>query len=180
MRVVFLLLALTTALSGCVINGVRPHDGGEVPPGRAVVMYGVTVAGAWGYPRFGVALDHYDMAEQAITGNCFSFDRLQADVPATPAPTRYFAFDAPPGHYIFSAFNGSAFDGRHLAFEAQAGRVIYIGNFVLGEQKTVTLARELDPVTRRAIAASQPGLAPVLQLAPQVAAAPGRPLLCAP
>ena len=50
------LLALTAALSGCVINGVRPYDGGEASAGRAVVVYGLTVAGAWGYPRFGVTL----------------------------------------------------------------------------------------------------------------------------
>jgi hypothetical protein len=174
------LLALTAALSGCVINSVRPCDGGEASAGRAVVVYGLTVAGAWGYPRFGVTLDHYDLGKQAITGNCFSFDRLEATVPAAPAPTRYFAFDAPPGHYVFSAFNTSKFDGQNLAFEARPGRAVYIGNFVLGEQTTVTLHRELDDATRQAIAASQPALALPLQPAPQVVAQPGRPFLCAP
>ncbi|WP_457426838.1 hypothetical protein [Roseateles sp. P5_E7] len=176
----FVLLALTVALSGCVINGVRPYDGGEAPSNRAVVVYGVTVAGAWNYPRFSVTLDHYDIGKQAITGNCFSFDRLEAVVPATPAPTRYFAFDAPPGHYIFSGFSGSTFAGRNLAFEARAGRAVHIGNFVLGDQATVTLERELNDATRQAIAASRPGLAAPLQPAPQVVAKPAGIFLCTP
>ncbi|MEO6281175.1 hypothetical protein [Roseateles sp.] len=176
----FVLLALTAALSGCVINGVRPHDGGEAPQGRAVVVYGVTVAGAWGYPRFGVTLDRYDISKQAITGNCFTFDRLEANVPATPAPTRYFAFDAPPGHYVFSAFNSSRFGGRNLAFQAQPGRAVYIGNFVLGEQATVTLHRELDDAARQAVAAALPTLAVPLQPASQVIAEPARMFLCTP
>src|SRR5437868_8009618 len=166
----FIPLALAAALSGCVVNGVRPHDGGEAPPGRAVVVFGVTVAGAWNYPRFGVTLDHYDTGKQAITGNCFAFDRLEASMPAAPAPTRYFAFDAPPGHYVFSPFNVSTFAGRNRAFEARPGRTVYIGNFLLGEQSTVTLHRELDDATRQAIAASQPALTMPLQTAPEVVA----------
>jgi hypothetical protein len=171
----FVVLALTAALSGCVINGVRPYDGGEAPPDRAVVVYGVTVAGAWNYPRFGVTLDHYDIGKQAITGNCFSFDRLETSVSAIPGPTQYFAFDAPPGHYIFSGFNSAMFAGRNLAFEARAGRAVYIGNFVLGDRATVTLERELRDSTRSAVAASLP-----LQPAPQVVAKPAMMFLCAP
>jgi len=176
----FVLLALTAALSGCVINGARPYDGGEASPGRAVVVYGVTVAGAWGYPRFSVTLDHYDFGKQAVTGNCFSFDRLEAVVPATPASTQYFAFDAPPGHYIFSAFHTVNFAGRDQAFEARSGRAVYIGNFVLGEQSTVTLQRDFDDATQRAIAERVPALAVPLQPAPQVAAKPAAMFLCAP
>ena len=173
------LLVLTTALSGCVINGVRPYESG-IAPQRAVVVLGVTVAGPWGYPSFGVTLDHYDIGKQAITGNCFSFDRLEASVPVIPASTRYFAFDAPPGHYIFSGFSTSSFAGRDLAFEARPGRAVYIGNFVLGEQATLTLHRELDDAARRAIAEVQPTLAATLQPAPQVVATPARLFLCAP
>jgi len=178
----FVVFALTAALSGCVINGVRPYDGGDAPPGRAVVVYGVTVAGAWRYPRFGVTLDHYDIGKQAITGNCFSFDRLEADLPATPAPTptQFFAFDAPPGHYIFSAFHPANFAGRGQAFEARPGRAVYIGNFVLGDQSTVTLQPEFDDATRRAIAERLPALVVPLQPAPHLAAKPGAMFLCAP
>jgi hypothetical protein len=172
-------LALVAALSGCVVNGVRPYENG-IAPQRAVVVLGVTAAGAWGYPRFGVTLDHYDIGRQAITGNCFSFDRLEASVPAVPAPTRYFAFDAPPGHFVFSGFNTSKFAGRDLAFEARPGRAVYIGNFVLGEQSTVTLHRELDDATRQAITGVQPALAPTLQPAPQVVVASAKMFLCAP
>ena len=177
MRVV--LLTLTAALSGCVINGARPY-GGEASAARAVVVYGVTVAGPWDYPRFGITLDRYDIDQQAITGGCFLYDRLEASVPAAPAPTRYFAFDAPPGHYIYSAFSTTRFAGRDQAFEARPGRAVYIGNFVLGEQRTVTLRRELDDATRQAIAASLPALASPFQPAPQVVAKPGRPFLCTP
>ena len=179
MRMKLGLLVLTAALSGCVVNSVRPYEGG-VGPQRAVVVIGVTVAGAWGHPSFGVTLDHYDIGRQAITGNCFSFDRLEASVPVVPASTRYFAFDAPPGHYIFSGFSTSSFVGRDLAFEARPGRAVYIGNFVLGEQATLTLRRELDDAVRQSIAAFQPTLAATLQLAPQVVAAPARIFLCAP
>jgi len=175
----FVLLVLTAALSGCVINSARPY-GGDASPGRAVVVYGVTVAGAWGYPRFGVTLDRYDIGQQAITGGCFLYDRLEAAVPATPAPTRYFAFDAPPGHYIYSGFSVTGFAGRDQAFEAPSGRAVYIGNFVLGGQKTVTLQRELDDATRQAIAASLPTLAMPLQPAPQVTARPAHMFLCTP
>ena len=99
---------------------------------------------------------------------------------STPAPTRYFAFDAPPGHYVYSAFSPTDFAGRNQAFEARSGRAVYIGNFVLGRQNTVTLQRELDDATRQAIATSLPALASPLQPAPQVVAKPGRPFLCTP
>lgn len=176
----FVLLALTAALSGCVVNSVRPYEGGEVAPNRAVVVYGVTVAGAWDYPHFGVTLDRYDIARQAITGNCFLFDRLEAAVPTAPAPTRYFAFDAPPGHYIYSAFSLTRFAGRDLAFEAPRGRAVYIGNFVLSKQATVTLQRELDDTARQALATALPMLAMSLQPAQQVIAKPALAFLCAP
>ena len=164
------------------MNAVRPHDGeaAGLRGDRAVVVVGVAVDGAWRFSQFGVTLDHYDLARQAITGDCLGYDRLAPVVPSALAPARYFAFDAPAGAYIYSAFNGAASTVSDQAFEAPAGHAVYVGTFVLGADGRVTLRREIDAPARLAIVRSFPDLSGHLELANARNAAPARPFLCTP
>ncbi len=177
----WLVLGAASALAGCVVNGVRPVSDttSGIRGDRAIVVVGVTVDGSWAYPRFGVILDQYDVKTQAITGDCFAYDRLEASVPAARAPTRFLAFDVPAGHYIYSGSNGGAFGERDHAFQALPGRAVYMGNFVLQDNGVVVLRRDLA-ANRPAIAQALPDLAARLELAPVTPAAPASPLLCTP
>jgi hypothetical protein len=169
------------ALTGCVANGVRPFNGtvSDIRSDNAIVVVGVTVDGAWPHPQFGVVLDQYDVKAQAITGDCFGYNRVEAVVPATPAPTRFLAFDVPSGHYAYSAFNGGAFVGRDQAFQALPGHAVYIGDFRLGDNGAVSLRDDLAE-SRSAIARALPHVPPGLEAAPTVTVAPARPFMCSP
>ena len=177
----WLACAAFGALTGCAANGVKPFDGtaSDLRGDHAIVVIGVTVLGPWPHPRFGVILDQYDVKTQAITGDCFSYDRLEAVVPAAPAPTRFFAFDVPAGHYAYSAFNGGALAGRDQAFQALPGHAVYVGNFLLGDNGTVTRRDDLAE-NRSAIAQALPQVPPALETAPAVTVAPAKPFMCAP
>lgn len=122
----WLVFVATSALTGCGVNAVKPFDGSasEVRSDHAVVVVGVTISGSWAHEQFGVILDQYDVNKQLITGDCFHYDRLEALVPATPAPTRFLAFDVPSGNYIYSAFNGATFAGNDQAFQALPGHAV--------------------------------------------------------
>lgn len=176
-----LVLLATGALTGCVVNAVKPLDASasEVRSGNAIVVVGVTMDGPWSHRQFGVILDQYDFDRQRITGDCFSYNRLEANVPAAPAPTRFFAFDVPAGHYIYSAFNGGTFAGNDQAFQALPGHAVYIGDFSLGDNGIVTLRRDLAG-NRSAIAQALPLLPATLELAPTATVLPARPFMCTP
>jgi hypothetical protein len=177
-RLVFLA---TGALTGCVVNAVKPLDASasHVRSGDAIVVVGVTMDGPWPQRQFGVILDQYDADKQLITGDCLSYNRLEAIVPVAPAPTRFLAFDVPAGHYIYSAFNGATFAGNDQAFQALAGHAVYIGNFSLGDNGIVTLHRDLAE-DRSAIAQALPLLPATLELAPMATVLPARPFMCTP
>ena len=177
----WLALAAVGSLAGCVVNGVRPLDGAasDLRGDQAIVVVGVTVNGAWAYPRFGVILDQYDATAQAITGNCLSYNRLEASVPTTPAPARFFAYDVPAGHYVYSAFNGGSFAANGHAYQALPGHVVYVGNFVLGDNGVVTLRSDLAE-SQAAIAQALPNVTVRVEPAPVTSAVPARPFLCTP
>jgi hypothetical protein len=114
------------------------------PPqdGRAVVIYGVKVEGLWSYPKFSIQLAEYDLQKQNITGNCFQFNRTEAVVAAEPSEMKYFAFEVPPGYYVYSPFHLARLSGDFLAFEVPSGSSVYIGDFVLEKNQSVSLHRE--------------------------------------
>jgi hypothetical protein len=180
------LAAACLSLAGCVVNAARPYAGGapDAPSGRAVAVVGLTVVHPSRLPQFKVVLDQYDIRRQAITGGCLTYTRIDADTPNAAAPTRFFAFDVPAGHYIYSGFNrthevgGIGFESADQAFAVPAGHAVYIGNFVLDGDK-VALHSDLDG-DRRALAQALPGLAATVEKAAAVTALPARPFLCAP
>ncbi|KQV88911.1 hypothetical protein [Pelomonas sp. Root1237] len=177
----WLALAATGWLTGCVINAAKPYDGAALDPHgeRAIAVVGVTVDRPWRFERFGVVLDQYDVTQQKITGNCFSYNRIEVNAPGVPGPTRFFAFDVPPGPYIYSAFNGGRFAAKDQAFLLPAGRAMYIGNFVLGDNDSVTLRRDTAQ-DRAALAQALPKLVAQMETTPTVAATAAKPFLCTP
>lgn len=165
---------------GCTLGASVPLVNGGAPgAGRAVIVYGVGVEGRWPYGRYTVQLAEYSLERQAITGNCFRFNRTDATVPVTPAGIRYFAFDAAPGSYVYSPMNGAQLDGSPVAFRAPAGRAVYIGDFIYGKNGRVTLAGNLE-AERAAIRQVLPALPDGLVTAAAVTVAAPRPFMCIP
>lgn len=144
MRAYFILMMLAL-LSGCGINYVKPVSyGSTVGQDRAVIVYGVKVEVQWTYPQFGIVLDEYDAKTGKITGNCWSYVHARATVDGAPGDVRYFAFEVPPGQYVYSPFNANSLVGGNIAFEATAGKPAYVGEFVYEQNRTVTLRQNLD------------------------------------
>lgn len=180
----WIVCVATSGLAGCVVNAVKPLESSVsgIPGDHAIVVVGVTINGAWAHRQFEVILDQYDVTRQLITGDCFSYNRLEAVVPAAAAaaaPTRFFAFDAPSGHYLYSAFNAATFAGNDQAFLALPGHAVYVGNFLLDADGVVTLRRDLAE-NRSAIARALPHVPATLEMAPESTVAPARLFLCTP
>jgi hypothetical protein len=149
-------------LAGCTLNSVRPLPAGaSIDESRAVVVFGVGVEGEWNYAGYSAQLDEYDLRAQAITGNCFRFNRMNGTVPPTPGAVRYFSFDTPAGVYAYSAFNGARLapetGAGTPAFAARAGRVVYMADFIYTKQGTVSIRRDVD-AAKRYLAAFRPDL----------------------
>lgn len=153
---------LSALLAGCTLNSVRPLPAGaSIDESRAVVVFGVGVEGQWNYAGYSVQVDEYDVRAQAITGNCFRFNRMSGAVPPAPGVVRYFSFDAPAGVYAYSGFNGARLaletGADTPAFSARAGRVVYMGDFIYTKQGSVSIRRDLD-AAKRYLAALRPNL----------------------
>lgn len=176
-RFVVLLLAL---LAGCVTNAVHQISPDSVAKSKhAVLVYGIAVEGKWGYPQFAVQLAEYSVKDQAGAGNCFVFNRAEATVPSTPGPVKYFAFEVPPGHYVYCAFNGTPVIGETLAFNAVEGRAAYIGDFVFNPTKHVELRRNSENL-ESALPWVFHGMNGKFNLAEAVQVRPPKMFLCAP
>lgn len=170
-----LVLVCALLLNGCTMNSVKPLPAGEAShDGSAVVVYGVKVEGLWKYSQFSVQLAEYDLAKQNITGNCFQFNRTEAFVASGPGEMKYFAFEVPPGYYVYSPFHLARLSGDFFAFEAPSGRIVYIGDFVLEKNELVSLHRERIAETDE-IEMTWPSLK--RQISPANAVAVRRPLL---
>jgi hypothetical protein len=178
MMALMALMALLT--SGCTLNSTVPLATGGAPgAGRAVVVYGVSVEGRWPYEHYAVQLTEYSMAKQAITGNCFRFNRVDATVPATMSGIRYFAFEVAPGSYVYSPMNGAQLKGDPVAFGVPAAHAVYIGDFIYGKDGRVTRTGNLD-AERAAIRAALPAVPDDLMPAETVPVAAPKPFLCTP
>jgi len=174
------LLLVVLALNGCVINSVRPLSADDtVSTHRATIVYGVKMEGRWNYPGFAVQLDEYNLNSSEITGNCFTYNRASAKIPAIPGTRHYFAFDVPAGHYVYSPFNGTQLSGGNIRFEAPAGKSVYVGEFVFTQNQSVVLLRNLTEA-KSAINAALPGLADQLSPADTVIVNNPHIFLCVP
>lgn len=175
-----LLACAALAGAACTLNAARPLPAGGRPAAdRAVIVYGVQVAGHWPHAGYAVQVAHYDPGRQNITGDCWRFTRTEGRVAPEPGAVAYFAFDVPPGHYVYSPFNGAPLAGPVIAFAAPAGRSVYIGHFTYGMDGQVSLDRALGPA-RDGIRRALPGLDEGLALAQASPAARPRPFLCTP
>jgi len=173
-------IALAATLAGCTVSSTVPlAAGGKPGADRAVIVYGVGVDGPWAYPNFSVQLTEYSVEQQAITGNCFRFNRVDAIVPATAIGIRYFAFDVAPGSYVYSPMNGAQPNGEPVAFRAPAERAVYLGDFVYGKDGRVTRGGNLDG-EKSAIRQALPAVPDDLTVADTVVVAAPKPFLCAP
>lgn len=150
MRVPLLLISFASAvmLAACSFNNVRSLPSVELPQaGRSVVVYGIAVKAASKFPRFGIAVDEYDIERQNISGDCLRFNRMNASVVSTIGSAGYFVFDVRPGHYVYSQFNGASIAdrvGSSTAFVVPAGKVVYLGDFVFEEDNRVELHNSLE------------------------------------
>jgi hypothetical protein len=141
----YLVLVFLALRGGCGINYVKPVSYGDViGRDRAVIVYGLKVEGRWDYPRFSVMLDQYDATTGNITGNCLVHTHTEAVIDGAPGDVRYFAFDVPPGQYVYSPFHLTNLSGGSIALEATAGKHIYVGEFVYEKNRTLTLRRNLE------------------------------------
>lgn len=140
----YLAPLILVLLSGCGINYVKQVSPGDtVGNDRAVIVYGVKVEGQWGYAKFSILLDEYDAQTGKITGNCLVHTKTQATVDSAARDVQYFAFDVPPGQYVYSPFNANLLAGGNVAFEAAAGKHVYVGEFVYEKNRAVTLRQNL-------------------------------------
>lgn len=167
-------------MAGCAMNNViQLPSGSPVAEERAIVAYGVRVEGNWKYPGFSVQLDEYDVRTQAITGNCFRFNKAAAMVSATVGATQYFAFEVPPGHYVYSWFNRAQLEHDTIAYAAPKGRILYVGEFIYSRDQIVVVRRDIDEF-KAAIPHSLPDLKGEIFLAEAVKVQRPRGFLCAP
>jgi hypothetical protein len=112
-------------------------------------------------------------------GNCAKFNRTEASVSTSLAQTKYFAFEVPPGHYVYSPFNGASMRQPSLAFLATEGRAVYVGDFVLTDANGVELRRDIESLRRAADAVPTTAYGPLLEAVTLQVGAP-KPFLCAP
>lgn len=140
-----LLLAFVTLLAGCAQNSIRQiTTNSNVKESSAVIVYGIKVEGEWNFPRFGIQLDEYSIENQSIAGNCFQFNRTKASVPSSQRSIEYFAFEVPPGYYVYSPFNGVQLHLDSQAFFAPKGSTVYVGDFIYRKNRFVVLHKDLD------------------------------------
>ena len=176
-RFVVLTFAL---LTGCVSNAVHQLLPDSVAKSKhAVLVYGIGVEGKWGYPQFAVQLAEYSVKDQTGAGNCYVFNRAEAAVPSTPGPVKYFAFEVPAGHYVYSAFNAAPVIGETFAFNAVEGRAAYIGDFVFTSAKHIELRRNSESL-ESALPEVFHGMSGKFNLAEAVQVRPPKMFLCGP
>lgn len=177
----FLGLLLLASLSGCVSNGVVRLQKAEVAPPsatRAVVIFGIGVEAAWEYPQFGIVIDEYDIKRQAITGNCWRYNRMNASVPNDSRVVNFFAFEINPGYFSLSGFNTAQLLSDPVAFLAPAGQIVYLGDFIYSGKHTIILRRGEGQL--RNLRQEYMNLADKITLAGATSVAAPRMFLCAP
>jgi hypothetical protein len=111
---------------------------------HAIVVLGIGLDAAWPYAGFPVTLAEYSAKKQQITGNCFHYNRIEAQVPSIPAKIKYFAYEVPANIYVYLPHTKAALaPASDAAFIAPPGGTVYFGDYVfVGD--TVAFRRDLD------------------------------------
>ena len=178
------LLLICGGMQGCLMNSVRHLTS---PPrarpdsSHAIAVVGIGLDVPFSYAEFQTTLVEYSLRKQAITGNCFHYNRIEVRVPSSPAKVRYFAFEVPANAYAYldnpyAPLASSSTSGR--AFMAPAGGTVYLGDYVLVGNKTVEYRNDLNAARLGAQALLPRGT--VLRSAEPAAAAHAHMLLCTP
>ncbi|MBR7800473.1 hypothetical protein [Undibacterium fentianense] len=182
--IVFVLLSMLASLQGCMLlNNVDTISKEKViAPSlyRGIAIVGVALEADWPYPQFSISLDEYSVEKQAITGNCWRFNRMTASVPKEVKSVHYFAFEVEPGHYTMSPFNTPFQDAKQVqGFHVPAGQITYIGDFIYTGQKSIELRRNY-PVIEVDLKNYFPNMKATVKLAESVLIARPSLFLCAP
>lgn len=182
--IVFAMLSVLTSLQGCLLlNNVDMISKEKVivsNPNRGIAIVGVAIEADWLYPQFSISLDEYSIEKQAITGNCWRFNRMTATVSKEARAAHYFAFEVEPGHYTLSPFNAPLQDANQAqSFHVPAGQITYIGNFIYAGQKSI-LVRRNYPTIEAELKQAYPNIQSTVKLAESVLVARPYLFLCAP
>jgi hypothetical protein len=102
------LIISCCVVSGCLMNSAHEtHHRTAIESGQAIVVIGVGLDTASPPSSFSIALDEYSITKGKITGNCFHYNHIQANLPAVQTDVKYFAYIVPAGVYVYSSFNGN-------------------------------------------------------------------------
>jgi hypothetical protein len=118
------------------------HHRTAIESGQAIVVIGVGLDTASPPSSFSIALDEYSITKGKITGNCFHYNHIQANLPAVQTDVKYFAYIVPAGVYVYSSFNGNP-PPHPAAFIAPSGKAVYFGDYVYVGDHDVELRRSL-------------------------------------
>lgn len=178
------IVTMLISLQGCLLlNNVDaiPHAKVINPKQDCgIAIVGLAVEGVWNYPRFSLSLDEYSLEKQAITGNCWRFNRMTASVPKEAKSLQYFTFDLAPGYYTYSPFNlPNPYSEQVQGFYVPAGQITYIGDFIYTENKSIVLRRD-DTAIEMLVKNAYPNLASAVKLAETVSVTRPHLFLCAP
>lgn len=182
--IVSAMLAMLASLQGCLLlNNVDTISKEKVirpKANRGIAIVGVAVEAEWPYPQFSISLDEYSIEKQAITGNCWRFNRMTASVPKEAKSAHYFAFEVEPGHYTMSPFNTPIQETNQAqGFHVPAGQITYIGDFIYAGQKSIILRRHY-PTIEAELKKAYPNMQYNAKLAESVLVARPHLFLCAP
>ncbi len=141
------LVLACAGISGCLLNSVQRISTApaSMPDNaHAIVVLGIGLDAAWPYAGFPVTLAEYSAKKQQITGNCFRYNRIEAQVPSIPAKIKYFAYEVPANIYVYLPHTKAALaPASDAAFIAPPGGTVYFGDYVfVGD--TVAFRRDLD------------------------------------
>jgi hypothetical protein len=145
-----MLLIAVASVPGCLLNAVQPikRPVSQKPDStHAIVVIGVGLDVPWPHPEFPLVFDEYSLKKQALTGNCFLYNRIELTQPPTPAPVRYLVFEVPASAYVYSGRNANArlpASPNASGFIAPAGKTVYFGDYVLVGTQSVELRRNLQ------------------------------------
>jgi hypothetical protein len=178
------LLAAFPTLPGCLLNSVHritTAPSHKPDSSHAIVVIGLGVDAVAPFPVFAVTLDEYSEKKQDITGNCFRYNRIEAERPSSTTQVTYYAFEVPAGIYVYSRRNVDEVtpaSSMGSAFKAQAGKTVYFGNYVFVGHQSVEFRREIDAAAAGIKSLLPPGA--TLEPGEPTTASPTHAFICTP
>lgn len=170
-------------VTGCLINSVREYtpQQSKLSDGESVLLLSIRNVKQEGQDRgpFSVVLNEYDLAQGKITGNCWRNNQVSAVHDAQSEDVRFYAYRVPAGIYVFSGFNTRSLVSDSNAFEAPAGKFVYLGEFERSSANSLRLNGDIE-VARNFLTKQWPQHSPSLELAHRKKVVAGPMFLCTP